>query len=144
MKWLYSVPPFLTLCCFLCLAVLTMCRGAKTKTNRLFLLICLLADVGLMRAVTGSLSGLGLPLRLAFTMLFIAPLGFFMGMPFPKAVRRVGELVDWGFAVNGTASVIGSTVVMLVVMTTGLNSGLILAGLLYGAAFLLSRIERAE
>ena len=45
MKWLYSLPPLLTLCCFMCLAALTFYRGAKTKTNRLFLMICLLASL---------------------------------------------------------------------------------------------------
>ena len=43
MNWLYSIPPLLTLCCFLCLATLTLYRGTQTKTNRLFFLICALA-----------------------------------------------------------------------------------------------------
>lgn len=41
---LYSIPPLLTLCCFIGLAVLTILRGAKTKTNILFLLICILGS----------------------------------------------------------------------------------------------------
>lgn len=101
------------------------------------ILICLIVDISLMRTVTQSLTGLTLPFRIGLSMLFIAPLGFFMGMPFPKAVSRVGELVDWGFAVNGAASVIGSTAIMLVVITHGLNVGLLLATALYGLAFLL-------
>lgn len=39
---LYSIPPFLTLCCFIGLAVLTVLRGCKTKINLLFFIICLL------------------------------------------------------------------------------------------------------
>ncbi|RZB34454.1 MAG: hypothetical protein SRB1_00222 [Desulfobacteraceae bacterium Eth-SRB1] len=38
---LYSLPPFLTLCCFLGLAVLTVLRGRKTKVNFLFIIICM-------------------------------------------------------------------------------------------------------
>lgn len=38
---LYSLPPFLTLCCFLGLAVLTVLRGRKTKVNLLFITICI-------------------------------------------------------------------------------------------------------
>lgn len=38
---LYSIPPLLTLCCFLGLAVLTVLRGRKTKVNFLFILICI-------------------------------------------------------------------------------------------------------
>ena len=39
---LYSLPPFLTLCCFIGLAILAGLRGLKTKVNLLFLLLCLL------------------------------------------------------------------------------------------------------
>lgn len=38
----YSIPPLLTLCCFAGLAVLTILRGRWTKSNRLFLIICIL------------------------------------------------------------------------------------------------------
>jgi two-component system NtrC family sensor kinase len=40
----YSIPPFLTLCCFLGLAVLTIFYGPRTKTNLLFFTICILAS----------------------------------------------------------------------------------------------------
>ena len=40
----YSIPPFLTLCCFLGLAVLTIFFGPKTKTNVLFFTICILGS----------------------------------------------------------------------------------------------------
>lgn len=39
---LSSIPPFLTLCCFAGLAVLTVFRGRRTETNVLFFIICLL------------------------------------------------------------------------------------------------------
>jgi len=41
---LYSIPPFLTLCCFVGLAVLTILRGRRTKINFLFFIICLLGS----------------------------------------------------------------------------------------------------
>lgn len=40
----YSIPPFLTLCCFIALAVLTVLRGRKTQINILFFIICLLGS----------------------------------------------------------------------------------------------------
>ena len=40
----YSIPPFLTLCCFLGLAVLTIFYGPRTKTNLLFFTICILGS----------------------------------------------------------------------------------------------------
>lgn len=39
---IYSIPPFLTLCCFLGLAGLTIARGRRTKINILFFIICVL------------------------------------------------------------------------------------------------------
>jgi len=52
----------------------------------------------------------------------------------------VGDLIDWGFAVNGTASVIGSTLIILVAFTVGFRAALTLAGLVYLlAGFLLTR-----
>jgi predicted membrane-bound spermidine synthase len=75
--------------------------------------------------------------RIICTALLISPLGFFMGIPFPKAALRVGSLVDWGFAVNGTASVLGSTLIVLVAFTLGINFALIVGLLLYLSAYLL-------
>ncbi|MBC8200166.1 MAG: GAF domain-containing protein [Desulfobacteraceae bacterium] len=42
MNLLINIPPFLTLCCFLGLAVLTVIRGRRTKTNILFFITCIL------------------------------------------------------------------------------------------------------
>ncbi|MBW1957801.1 MAG: GAF domain-containing protein [Deltaproteobacteria bacterium] len=40
----YSIPPLLTLCCFLGLAVLAIFYGPRTKTNLLFFTICILGS----------------------------------------------------------------------------------------------------
>lgn len=42
MKLLYSIPPFLSLCCFVFLAFLSVSRGRKNRVNRLFTVICVL------------------------------------------------------------------------------------------------------
>ena len=42
---LYSIPPFLTLCCFVGLAALIAFRGRTTKINILFFIICLLGSL---------------------------------------------------------------------------------------------------
>ena len=76
-------------------------------------------------------------LRIVATIVLVSPLGFFMGMPFPKGVRHVGPLVDWSFAVNGAASVLGSTVTILMVISWGYSMGLIVGLLSYASAGLL-------
>ncbi len=100
----------------------------------------LLADVLIFPWVAATFGGMTLAARMTVAALLIAPLGFFMGMPFPKGGRRVGELIDWGFAVNGTASVIGSTLIILVAFVAGFQAALLLGALVYLAAWaLLSR-----
>lgn len=89
--------------------------------------------------ITHNLSGLPIFWRSVVTAILIFPLGFFMGMPFPKGGLRVKELIDWGFAVNGIASVLGSTAIMLVVFAWGFNAALIIGGCLYLLAFMLIR-----
>ena len=41
---LYSIPPLLTLCCFLGLAVLTVFYGRRTKISLLFFTVCMLGS----------------------------------------------------------------------------------------------------
>ncbi|MDO9567721.1 MAG: hypothetical protein Q7J15_13435 [Candidatus Desulfaltia sp.] len=44
MNLFVNIPPFLTLCCFLGLAVLTVIRGHRTKINILFFITCILGS----------------------------------------------------------------------------------------------------
>ncbi|MCE5246816.1 MAG: hypothetical protein ABFD84_13370 [Candidatus Polarisedimenticolia bacterium] len=94
-----------------------------------------LLDVLAFHGFASALAGLPAWGRMVAAAAAIFPLGFFMGMPFPKAALRVGELVDWGFAVNGVASVVGSTAILLVSMQFGFR-----AALLVGAAFYLAAL----
>jgi hypothetical protein len=77
--------------------------------------------------------------RVIVAIIMIFPLGFFMGMPFPKGTARVGELIDWGFAVNGAASVMGSVLVLMVAFAWGLSIALLMAAAVYLLAYLLLR-----
>jgi hypothetical protein len=99
------------------------------------IVVWLLLDVFVLRHLTGALAFLPILARVAVTALLIAPLGFFMGMPFPKGALRVGELIDWGFAVNGASSVLGATLVVLIAFTYGFTAALAVAAALYLAAF---------
>ncbi len=105
--------------------------------------VWLLLDVFVLRHLTGALAFLPVSARVIITAILIAPLGFFMGMPFPKGALRVGELVDWGFAVNGAASVLGATMVVLVAFTYGFTVALLSGAALYLAAFGLLSVRRA-
>ncbi|MBN2171464.1 MAG: hypothetical protein JW819_09125 [Candidatus Krumholzibacteriota bacterium] len=105
--------------------------------------VWLLLDVTLFRRLVGGLTEPGLAARILITALLVAPVGFFMGMPFPKGARRVGALIDWGFAVNGVASVIGATAILLVAFAHGFTAALLVGAVLYLLAWALLRAARA-
>lgn len=92
-------------------------------------------EILVFKYLTGGLTGLTMVPRALVSAALVFPLGFFMGMPFPKATLRVGELVDWGFAVNGTASVLGATIVVWIAFSYGFSAALTTGGLLYLAAW---------
>jgi hypothetical protein len=80
----------------------------------------------------------GLPffLKLLISGAVLAPLGFLMGMPFPSGLRLV-EAVEWAWALNAAASVLGSVLAMIIAIHFGLTITLACAALAYllGAGF---------
>jgi spermidine synthase len=94
-------------------------------------------EIFLFTKLTYLFGGLTLPFRILLSIIFIAPLGFFMGMPFPKAGKKVGKLVDWGFAVNGAASVLGSVGILLISISYGFRIALIIGACCYIVAMFL-------
>ena len=81
------------------------------------------------------LLGQSLGLRLLASVLMLAPLGFLMGVPFPKGVAIVGarapDLVPWAWGINGCTSVLASIVSVMLAISFGLSWVLVAAGLAY-------------
>jgi hypothetical protein len=66
-------------------------------------------------------------LKIAVSLVLIAPLAFFMGMPFPPlALVRVAAarpaLVLWAWGINGCASVLSVILAILLAMSLGFNA----------------------
>jgi hypothetical protein len=109
------------------------------------ILVMLILNISLIPWMLNYLVGLEMVFRIIISIIFILPLGFFMGMPFPKGTLRAGELIDWGFAVNGAASVLGSVLILYFAFTFGYAASLVLAAVVYLTAFLLlNRMEYYE
>ena len=107
------------------------------------IILWVLLDILLLDQLTSIFNGFPLPVRMSITAIILLPLAFFMGMPFPKGALKVKELIDWGFAVNGTASVFGSTLIILVAFAWGFNLALLLGAALYLMAFALISVKSA-
>jgi hypothetical protein len=76
--------------------------------------------------------------RIAISAALIAPLAFFMGMPFPLGLARVeateARLVPWAWAVNGCASVTGAVLATLLAIHVGFTAVIVAALALYALA----------
>jgi hypothetical protein len=82
------------------------------------------------------------PARFALAVLLVAAYGIPMGFPLALAVRELGRSntanVAWAWGINGTASVIGSCLVMVVMVFLGTNYALMLGAACYAVAALVS------
>jgi len=80
-------------------------------------------------------------MRHALTFVIIMPLGFVTGMFFPVGVRvlslRNGRAIPWAWAVNASASVVGSVLAVVIALSWGFTTVLCLAAVAYGLAVLI-------
>jgi hypothetical protein len=118
-------------------------RRVAVRTAFAGIALWLALEVVALGPLTGALAHLPLAARMVVTVALVSPLGFFMGMPFPRGALRVGSLVDWGFAVNGAASVLGATGVVVVAQAAGFRVALACALAVYLAAYALLSRDRA-
>lgn len=94
-------------------------------------ILLLLIDAFILGYLIDIFGTMSLIPRILMTVLMILPLGFFMGMPFPAGASKAGRLVDWGFAVNGAGSVLGSAFAVLLAISYGFTAALLFASLCY-------------
>lgn len=100
--------------------------------------------------------GWALRLKLLFSATLLAPLGLAMGMPFPTGLRAMapdadaiagaelgavadGGQVEWAWALNAAASVLGSVLAVVIAVQWGLTVTLVVAAISYLIAAALSR-----
>ena len=111
----------------------------------------LLVDVFWLPQWLEAWVGLGLYSRIVVSGLLLSPLGLVMGMPFPTGLRALvadsasssreanssDTAVEWAWAMNAAASVLGSVLAMVVAIQFGLNVTLVCGVAAYLLALLL-------
>lgn len=119
------------------------------------------ADDGRLQVVLGSISALvallavsagvitdgavGWPLwvKMAVSVVMIAPAGFCMGIPFPAGLARLEgwhkPSVRWAWSLNSASSVLGSASAIFLAIYLGLREAMLIGAALYVAALLLIR-----
>ena len=83
---------------------------------------------------------------LSFILLF--PLGFFMGIPFPTGIKLLEryntKIIPWAWCINGCSSVVSSILVIIIALTFGFKTALILSAVAYSGGFLMLSKEYEE
>jgi spermidine synthase len=97
-------------------------------------------------------AGVGLPfvVKVATTVLMLAPAGFAMGLPFPTGLRMLERKhqasVRWAWSLNAAASVLGSVGALVLALYLGIVQTLLIGGGLYvfaGFVAAISPVPRA-
>jgi hypothetical protein len=118
----------------------------------------LIFDLFFMPSRLATLVGLGLGYRFLISGILLVPLGFVMGMPFPTGLRALGSAakgaseersaadnaVEWAWAMNAAASVLGSVLAIVIAIQFGLNVTLACGAGTYLVALLLTSALHAK
>ena len=106
------------------------------------LLVLLFALPSLLPLVFNLTLGLPFGIRLALTVIILAPIGLLMGIPFPGGIRWLtataepSRLIPWVWGVNGAASVISAILAALLALSFGFGWVLRIGALFYASAWL--------
>lgn len=121
-------------------STLLSCRSEKSAFLFPIAAIALLSiaySLG-FESIAGFLLKAGSLSRYLLSIILIAPLGFFMGMPFPMALAKISQttpaLIPWAWGINGCASVISAILATLIAMQFGFTVLIFVAVILYGVA----------
>jgi spermidine synthase len=122
-------------------------KGGQSLLPLALIASVILLYVFLLPSILNALVGLPFAAKLAVSTGLLAPLGFFMGMPFPSGLRalanpQAGEAkdnaVEWAWAMNAGSSVLGSVLAMVIAIQFGLNVTLACGAATYLAALLVA------
>jgi spermidine synthase len=119
-----------------------------SQTHRVWIplaaiVVALIAYASTLPHLLNELVGLAFDAKLLVSAAVLVPLGFAMGMPFPTGLRAVCEsaasrseanTVEWAWAMNAAASVLGSVLAIVIAMQFGLKVTLLCGAAAYALA----------
>lgn len=118
-------------------------RSPRLRLTLGAIAVLILLDVLLLPWLLASAVGLNFVVKLFLSAIVLVPLGFLMGMPFPTGLKLLTQsgnaTVEWAWAMNAAASVLGSVAAMVVAIHFGLTITLACAALAYVMAGMWSR-----
>ena len=110
-------------------------RRWLTDTRQIWLPLILVISVlglyvGVLPRLLDAVVGIAFFAKLAFSAVLLVPLGFVMGMPFPTGLRALARSIErqatansieWAWALNAAASVLGSVLAIVIAIQFGFN-----------------------
>jgi hypothetical protein len=113
---------------------------ARLSTVFIFIALSISLLAITVTPITEGGVALPFPVKVAISVLLIAPVAFAMGIPFPSGLSRLEHImpqnVRWAWATNAAASVLGSAGAIVIAIYFGLEKTLIIGGLFYVGALL--------
>jgi hypothetical protein len=109
----------------------TLSDGRKIAVGMLGAAVTVGAWVVLGQPALSATAGWPLASRVTLTLVTLAPLAMFMGIPFATGLHYVGRrhpaFIPWAWGLNGITSVLGSVAAILIAMSAGFTT-VLLAG----------------
>lgn len=120
----------------------------KVRLPILLIVLVLTAYIFVLPKVLVAWVGWWLPLKLLVSAALLAPVGFLMGMPFPTGLRSLENTetgaIEWAWAMNAAASVLGSVLAMVVAVHFGLAVTLACGAAAYLAAIMMGALQSSR
>lgn len=133
-------------------------RNWLNQTKRAWIPLCVIIAaltlyVFVLPGILNALTGIAFREKLLVSGLLLIPLGFVMGMPFPTGLRALASFaqnkpqdrqptsnaLEWAWAMNAAASVLGSVAAMVIAIQWGLNIALACGAFSYLCALAVTR-----
>ncbi len=113
--------------------------GGNVALIALIVLLVLIVYAFSMTNILQNTLSFSRPLKIIISLILIGIPAFFMGMPFPMAVRHLSNnspaLIPWAWGINGCFSVISSALAMFLALEIGFTAVMIGAVICYFIAF---------
>ncbi|MBZ5524770.1 MAG: hypothetical protein LAP21_21235 [Acidobacteriia bacterium] len=112
-----------------------LARRMKVRWVLALIVVMIAVHVALLPLLLSSAVGQAFAVKLLISAAVLVPLGLFMGMPFPLGLKLAateeGSTIEWAWAMNAAASVLGSVAAMVIAIHFGLTVTLSCAALAY-------------
>ena len=113
-------------------------QWSKVPLPIMLIVLVLAAYIFVLPKLLAAWVGWPIGLKLVVSALLLVPMGFLMGMPFPTGLRSLHNTetgaIEWAWAMNAAASVLGSVLAMVIAVHFGLAVTLACGAAAYLAA----------